>query len=103
MEKLVLDIHTGEAAEFDRVEALLSALAKNGGWEEVREGPRLIGLQGEHSSITLEPGSQLELSGQLCADLFWNFQGNSVPTSSVTAVIFRSISSTPSPPVTNLV
>ena len=72
MEKLVLDIHTGEAAEFDRVEALLSALAKNGGWQEVREGARLIGLQGEHSSITLEPGSQLELSGQLCADLFCN-------------------------------
>ena len=72
MEKLVLDIHTGEAAEFDRVEALLSALAKSGDWEEVREGARLIGLQGEHSSITLEPGSQLELSGQLCADLFCN-------------------------------
>ncbi len=72
MEKLVLDIHTGEAAEFDRVEALLSALAKSGDWQEVREGERLIGLQGEHSSITLEPGSQLELSGQLCADLFCN-------------------------------
>ncbi len=72
MEKLVIDRHTGEAAEFSRVEALLSALAKTGDWQEVREASRLIGLQGQHSSITLEPGGQLELSGQLCADLFCN-------------------------------
>ena len=72
MEKLVLDIHTGEAAEFRRVEALLSALAKSGDWQEIREGARLVGLQGEESSVTLEPGGQLELSGQLCADLFCN-------------------------------
>ncbi len=72
MEKLVLDIHTGEAAEFSRVEALLAALAKTGDWQEVREGTRLIGLQGADSSVTLEPGGQLELSGQLCSDLFCN-------------------------------
>jgi glutamate--cysteine ligase len=72
MEKLVLDIHTGEAAEFSRVEALLAALAKTGDWQEVREDSRLIGLQGPESSVTLEPGGQLELSGQLCADLFCN-------------------------------
>ena len=72
MEKLVLDSQTGEAAEFSRVEALLEALKKTGEWQEVREGSRLIGLQGPHSSITLEPGGQLELSGQLCADLFCN-------------------------------
>lgn len=72
MEKLVLDLHTGEAAEFHRVEALLSELAKSGDWQQIREGTRLIALQGQHSSITLEPGSQLELSGQLCSDLFCN-------------------------------
>ena len=72
MEKLVIDSRTGEAAEFSRVEALLAALEKTGEWQEVREGSRLIGLQGPHSSITLEPGGQLELSGQLCADLFCN-------------------------------
>ncbi|MCK4508731.1 MAG: glutamate--cysteine ligase, partial [Desulfuromonadales bacterium] len=39
---------------------------------DMREGSRLIGLQGPHSSITLEPGGQFELSGQLCVDLFCN-------------------------------
>lgn len=72
MEKLVLDARTGAAAEFSRIEALLEALAKTGSWRELREGSRLVGLQGEHSSITIEPGGQLELSGQLCADLFCN-------------------------------
>jgi glutamate--cysteine ligase len=72
MEKLVIDAKTGKAADFDRIEQLLSALAKTGDWQELREGSRLIGLKGEKSSVTLEPGGQLELSGQLCADLFCN-------------------------------
>jgi glutamate--cysteine ligase len=72
MEKLVLDIKTGEAATFPRIEELLSALAKTGDWQEIRESSRLIGLKGPNSSVTLEPGGQLELSGQLCADLFCN-------------------------------
>jgi glutamate--cysteine ligase len=72
MEKLVLDARTGEAASFAKIEALLAALAKTGAWQELREGSRLIGLKGPDSSVTLEPGGQLELSGQLCADLFCN-------------------------------
>jgi len=72
MEKLVLDARTGDAAEFSRIEALLAALAQTGDWQELREGSRLIGLKGQHSSVTLEPGGQLELSGQLCDDLFCN-------------------------------
>ncbi len=72
MEKLVLDLKTGEAAEFSRIEQLLTLLAKSGDWQELREGSRLVGLKGEKSSVTLEPGGQLELSGQLCADLFCN-------------------------------
>ena len=74
MEKLVLDARTGEAAGFARIEALLAALAKTGEWQELREGTRLIGLKGPNSSVTLEPGGQLELSGQLCADLFCNYK-----------------------------
>ncbi len=72
MEKLVLDAGTGEAADFARIEALLAALAATGGWQELRERSRLVGLKGQHSSVTLEPGGQLELSGQLCDDLFCN-------------------------------
>ncbi len=69
MEKLVVDAETGEAACFTRIEALLEQLAVSGSWQPVYEQGRLIALRGEKSSITLEPGGQLELSGALCPDL----------------------------------
>lgn len=69
MEKLVVDAETGEAADFDRIEALLLRLERSGGWTGVREDGRLIALLGAKSSITLEPGGQLELSGELCPDV----------------------------------
>ena len=69
MEKLVLDDATGEAASFDRIEELLRRLEGIGDWRGVRENGRLVALQGPSSSITLEPGGQLELSGELCGDL----------------------------------
>jgi glutamate--cysteine ligase len=69
MEKLVVDAETGEAASYPRIETLLQHLEQSGGWRPVREEGHLIALLGESSSITLEPGGQLELSGQLCPDL----------------------------------
>jgi glutamate--cysteine ligase len=72
MEKLVLDGQTGEAADYGRIEALLVALQASGDWRPIQEGDHLVGLQGSHSSVTLEPGGQLELSGKLCRDLFCN-------------------------------
>jgi len=69
MEKLVVDAETGEAASYPRIEALLQDLERDGGWRPVREEGHLVALLGERSSITLEPGGQLELSGQLCPDL----------------------------------
>ena len=69
IEKLVVDAETGEAASFARIEALLTELEAAGGWQGEREDGRLIALRGAASSITLEPGGQLELSGELCADI----------------------------------
>lgn len=69
MEKLVIDAASGEAAPFSRIEALLQRLEQIGSWQGVRENGRLIALLGPSSSITLEPGGQLELSGELCFDL----------------------------------
>ena len=69
VEKLVVDRHTGEAANFYHVEALLQQLVSTGGWQGQYEAGRLIALMGESSSVTLEPGGQLELSGKLCNDL----------------------------------
>jgi len=68
-EKLVIDEQTGEAAGFDRIEQLLTEIARHGCWRSVYEDGRLLALIGEHSSITLEPGGQLELSGRLCRDI----------------------------------
>ncbi len=68
-EKLVLDRHTGEAAGYERIRELLARLDGVGGWEGIYEGDRLLGLQGKRSSVTLEPGGQLELSGKFCCDI----------------------------------
>jgi glutamate--cysteine ligase len=69
MEKLVIDADSGEAAPFDRIEALLLRLERLDGWQGIREEGHLIALIGARSSITLEPGGQLELSGALCPDI----------------------------------
>ncbi len=68
MEKLVVD-DGGEAAPYPAIEALLRRLEDTGGWSGIREEGRLTALSGKASSITLEPGGQLELSGELCPDL----------------------------------
>ncbi|MDO3378225.1 glutamate--cysteine ligase [Geoalkalibacter halelectricus] len=68
-EKLVVDAETGEAADFSRIERLLGRLETRLGWRGLREDGRLIALFGAASSVTLEPGGQLELSGELCPDL----------------------------------
>jgi glutamate--cysteine ligase len=44
--------------------ALLEAVAEADGWERIREGGNLIALAKGGGSITLEPGGQLELSGE---------------------------------------
>ncbi len=70
MEKLVVDVETGEAASYQRIETLLERLIVARNWQPVRQQGRLIGLLGRESSVTLEPGGQLELSGALCPDLY---------------------------------
>lgn len=69
-EKLVVDAATGEAASFTLIEQLLEQISATGDWREIRESGRLLALLGPHSSITLEPGGQIELSGRLCPDIF---------------------------------
>jgi len=69
VEKLVVDMDTGEAASFNRIETLLTNIARSGKWQPIQENNRIIGLKGASSSITLEPGGQLELSGDICPDI----------------------------------
>jgi glutamate--cysteine ligase len=68
-EKLVVDRQTGEAASYERIRDLLTSLEGVGDWQGSYAGENLIGLQGKRSSITLEPGGQLELSGRFCCDI----------------------------------
>jgi glutamate--cysteine ligase len=68
-EKLVIDAQTGDAADYPRIEQLLESIAATGEWREIREQGHLLALIGEQSSITLEPGGQLELSGRLCQNI----------------------------------
>ena len=70
LEKLVIDATTGAAADYARIGSLLEHLGAAGDWEKIYEDGRIIALKGPGSSVTLEPGGQLELSGRLCADLF---------------------------------
>ncbi|PLX83170.1 MAG: gamma-glutamylcysteine synthetase [Desulfuromonas sp.] len=69
LEKLVVDERTGEAASFEQIERFLGSLEQSGRWQGIREEGRLIALVGKTSSITLEPGGQMELSGRLCPDI----------------------------------
>ncbi len=68
-EKLVVDRLTGEAVPYERIRELLFRLDGIGGWKGIFEQEHLIGLQGRRSSVTLEPGGQLELSGKFCCDI----------------------------------
>lgn len=58
------------------VEAVLGYLARRFGWRPVLEDDELMSLRRRESSITLEPGGQIELSGQphrnlhdMCAEI----------------------------------
>lgn len=73
-EKLVVDRYTGEAVDYQRISELLKRLDGIGGWEGMYEQGSLIGLQGKRSSVTLEPGGQLELSGKFCCDILCSWR-----------------------------
>ncbi|MBM4244512.1 MAG: glutamate--cysteine ligase [Deltaproteobacteria bacterium] len=66
-EKAAVDRRTGRAIPFSGsrgVETVLRKLADRYGWEPLEEEGRTIGLSGGRGEITLEPGGQIELSGE---------------------------------------
>ena len=71
-EKVVVERSTGRAAPFSGprgIEAVLRALAERYAWEPKEEHGRIVALARGGASITLEPGGQLELSGEQCPTL----------------------------------
>jgi glutamate--cysteine ligase len=68
-EKIGVDRKTGRAARYygpRGIEAVLRRLADRFGWVPRLEGEHVIALEGRKAVITLEPGGQLELSGEAC-------------------------------------
>ncbi|MBL8681058.1 MAG: glutamate--cysteine ligase [Myxococcales bacterium] len=61
----------GAPLRYEHVRAMLDELATRFGWKRYfeSEGGPLLALERNHASITLEPGSQLELSGAPFEDL----------------------------------
>lgn len=71
-EKIGVLKDSGVAAPFSgkrSIEAVLEQLAQRFGWQPKRERGRIIALTGRDANITVEPGGQLELSGEQCASI----------------------------------
>ncbi len=68
-EKVAVRRADGRAVPFSGprgIETLLRRLAERYAWQPVDEDGRTVALRGGKAAITLEPGGQLELSGELC-------------------------------------
>lgn len=68
-EKIAVSAADGRALPFSGdggVERILRLLAQRFGYEPKLERGRIIGLAGERAPITIEPGAQIELSGEQC-------------------------------------
>jgi glutamate--cysteine ligase len=71
-EKVGVLEESGVAAPFSGkrgIETVLEMLAERFGWQPKRERGRIIALTGRLANITVEPGGQLELSGEQCASI----------------------------------
>lgn len=51
------------------VEQILFRLADSLGWEPIEEEGHVIALRGERANVSLEPGAQVELSGEQCGTI----------------------------------
>jgi glutamate--cysteine ligase len=71
-EKVGVLRESGRAAPFTGergIEAVLRRLADRYGWEPKVESGHVIALLGQQATITVEPGGQLELSGEQCESI----------------------------------
>lgn len=69
-EKVAVRAVDGKAAPFTGgIEEVLRRLADRYAWSPILENGRIIALSGARAAITLEPGGQLELSGEVCENV----------------------------------
>ena len=66
-EKVAVWATNGHAVPFtEGIEEILRRVAERYEWTPIVEEGRIVALQGDGATVTLEPGGQLELSGQQC-------------------------------------
>ncbi|HEX2386562.1 MAG TPA: glutamate--cysteine ligase [Candidatus Binatia bacterium] len=71
-EKVGIRRETGKAIPYSGpagVEAILRGLVEEYNWEPVEEDGHIIALERGPAQVTLEPGGQIELSGEPCRDI----------------------------------
>jgi len=75
-EKIGIDRSSGKAIPYSGkrgVEAILKSLVERFGWEPKEEDGHVTALKREKAEIHLEPGGQIELSGEPCESIHCSF------------------------------
>ena len=62
-EKFLFEKGSNKRANYNKVRQVLEKLKNKFKWEEIKEGENLVGLKFDGKSISIEPGNQIELSG----------------------------------------
>ena len=62
-EKFLFNSKNNKRIDYSKVKEMFSALNEFG-WSPIKEGENIVGLNKEGKNITLEPGNQIELSGE---------------------------------------
>ena len=62
-EKFLFDSKNNKRIDYSKVKEMFSALNEFG-WSPIKEGKNIVGLNKVGKNITLEPGNQIELSGE---------------------------------------
>ena len=70
-EKFLMRKDDNNRVDYVDIKKILELFAKKYEWQKIYEGPNIIGLSEKGKSITLEPGNQIELSG----DKYQNIHG----------------------------
>jgi len=63
-EKFLFDQKTNKRADYPTIKKMFMSLSEFG-WKPIMEKQNIVGLQKQGKSITLEPGNQIELSGDV--------------------------------------
>ena len=62
-EKFIFDLNTNKRIDYQKILKVFEALYEFG-WKPILENKNIIGLKKKGKNITLEPGNQIELSGE---------------------------------------